>query len=513
MYSALTAPFTRPAEPRAPATRQRQRAVAVRLLALGTALLLGACSATRPVNPPITRAELADGYRFETVLGPRGQAEDLVILAFSGGGTRAAAFSYGVLEALRDVEVGEPDVESRRLLDSVSIIAGVSGGSFTALAYGLYGDELFGQYEQRFLKRDVEGTLLSRLLDPTNWGPLSSSGWGRSEIAADYYDEILFNGATYADLMRRSGPLVLANATDLSTGARFYFSQTMFDILCSDLGAVRLSRAAAASSAVPVIFSPVTFNNYGGSCGARPPDWFVTADELKGNLAMPLLRATAELDELRAYGDGEKRPYIHLVDGGVADNLALRGVLSALTEFEALRLIGRKAPLDTVRRIVVIVVNSESTPPNDWDRSEDAPGPIEVLMQAVGVPIDHYSYDAVLQLRELAARWELLNRVREVAAPADRDKAVFELAMRAPKAQINIVEVSFARVGDPAERAYLNQLPTSFVLPGEAIDRLRRAARDVVLNSASFRQYLQKLRDDRKQVRVRKAVDKESSLD
>jgi NTE family protein len=476
--------------------------VASSLLALGIALLLAACSASRPVNPPIAAAGAEKGYRFETALGPTGPTDDLIILAFSGGGTRAAAFSYGVLEALRDVEIDRPKHGKRRLLDSVSVIAGVSGGSFTALAYGLYGDELFGQYETRFLKRDVEGTLFSRLLDPINWGPLSSSGWGRSELAADYYDEILFNGATYADLLRRPGPLVIANATDLSTGARFYFSQSMFDIICSDLGAVRLSRAAAASSAVPVIFSPVTFNNYGGSCGARPPEWFVTTGELKGSPALPLLRATAELDDLRAFADGEKRPYIHLVDGGVADNLALRGVLGALTEFEALRLVGRKAPLDTVRRIVVFVVNSESAPANNWDRSEDGPGPIEVLLQAVGVPIDRYSYDAVLQLWELAARWELLNRLREVAAPADRDKPVFELAMRVPRAQISIVEVSFARVESPEERAYLNQLPTSFVLPGEAVDRLRRAAKSAVLDSPSFKQYLQALREDRNEVRV-----------
>ena len=33
-----------------------------------------------------------------------GGPTDLVILAFSGGGTRAAAFSYGVLEALRRIE-------------------------------------------------------------------------------------------------------------------------------------------------------------------------------------------------------------------------------------------------------------------------------------------------------------------------------------------------------------------------------------------------------------------------
>ena len=76
------------------------------------------------------------------------------MLAFSGGGTRAAAFSYGVLEFLRRTEVVGPKGNKVRLLDQVDVITGVSGGSFTALAYGLYGDKLFADYEQRFLKRE-----------------------------------------------------------------------------------------------------------------------------------------------------------------------------------------------------------------------------------------------------------------------------------------------------------------------------------------------------------------------
>ncbi len=68
---------------------------------------------------------------------------DLIIVAFSGGGTRAAAFSYGVLEFLRRTEVVDSKGRKVRLLDEVDVITGVSGGSFTALAYGLYGDKLF----------------------------------------------------------------------------------------------------------------------------------------------------------------------------------------------------------------------------------------------------------------------------------------------------------------------------------------------------------------------------------
>jgi hypothetical protein len=113
-------------------------------MALSALLGLGGC-ATAPINPPLTHADPTAGYRFETREQYSRNKEDIVVLAFSGGGTRAAAFSYGVLEALRDTEVIGRNGQRERLLDSVDVIAGVSGGSFTALAYGLYGDRLFSE--------------------------------------------------------------------------------------------------------------------------------------------------------------------------------------------------------------------------------------------------------------------------------------------------------------------------------------------------------------------------------
>ena len=79
-----------------------------------------------------------------------------------GGGTRAAAFSYGVLAYLWGIEVVAADGTSVRLLDGVHIITGVSGGSSTALAYGLQSERLFADYDKRCLKRDVQGELIAR---------------------------------------------------------------------------------------------------------------------------------------------------------------------------------------------------------------------------------------------------------------------------------------------------------------------------------------------------------------
>lgn len=141
--------------------------------------------ATRPIDEPITRFDPNTGYR-PYLLVPKRLNNDphtLFVLAFSGGGTRAAAFSYGVLEELRRSEIA---------ID-----------------------------EQRFLKRNVEGDLILRALNPFYCGKFIGGSAGRSELAAEYYDEILVEGAAYADLLTKQGPVAIANGSDLSTGSRF----------------------------------------------------------------------------------------------------------------------------------------------------------------------------------------------------------------------------------------------------------------------------------------------------
>ena len=458
------------------------------LLASAMLLLLAGC-ASRPVNPPIAQADPTAGYRLETRAARHGERENLLVLAFSGGGTRAAAFSYGVLEYLRRTEIRTREGRTVRLLDAVDVITGVSGGSFTALAYGLYGDKLFDDYEQRFLKRDVQGEIVARVFNPAHWGTLGGVATGRSEVAAQLYDEILFNGATFADLQRGNGPLIVASATALSTGSRFTFTQRQFDIICSDLGAVPLSRAAAASSAVPVVLSPVTIDNHGGKCGSQPPAWlrpFLDSNDPP----RPAARAFRTLRAEESFRDSTQRPFLHLVDGGVSDNVGMRGVLDTLEISEALHDAGLPSPLDGKRRVIVFIVNSVSSPPTDWDRSQTPPGAVQVLLKATGTPIDAFSFEAVELLRDTAARWQSMRKVRNSAAMAANKDPAVAAALRAPDAEIYAIDVSFAALSDPAERAFLNQQPTSFVLTDDAVDRLRQAAGRIIADSPEFQRLL-----------------------
>jgi len=455
---------------------------------LASLMLLGGC-ATRPVNAPITQADPSTGYRFEVRQARVANKANLVVLAFSGGGTRAAAFSYGVLEFLRRTEFVGPKGNRGRLLDEVDVITGVSGGSFTALAYGLYGEKLFTEYEQAFLKRDVQGEIVSRALNPAYWAMLGSKGWGRSELAAQLYDEVLFHGATFGDLDRGAGPLILASATDISTGARFVFNQRTFDLICSDLNAVALSRAAAASSAVPVVLSSITLKNYGGTCNASMPGWakpFLDSAEPP----RPAARALRSLRAEQAYADGARRPYLHLVDGGVSDNVAMRSVLDSLEILESLHAAGQPTPLDSAQRIVVFVVNSLSSPPTNWDESETPPGTIDILLKAAGTPIDAFSYESVELLKDTAALWRAMRVIRRSEAYAANTDPAVAAALRVPDAEIYAIDVSFPALKDKAELDYLNQQPTSFVLPAQAVDRLRAAAGRIIEASPEFQRLL-----------------------
>jgi NTE family protein len=116
-----------------------------------------------------------------------------------------------------------------------------------------------------------------------------------------------------------------------------------------------------------------------------------------------------------AFGDSVRRPYLHLVDGGVADNVGMRAVLDAMEILESLHDIGAPTPLDSTRRVVVFMVNSQSSPPTNWDEFEASPGTLDILLKAAGTPIDSFSYESIELLNDTAARWRTMRRIRDSA--------------------------------------------------------------------------------------------------
>lgn len=391
------------------------------------------------------------------------QGDTLFLVAFSGGGTRAAAMAYGVLEELRRTTV-PGSVPERRLLGDINVISSVSGGSVTAAAYALYGEDFFGSFETNFLKRDVQGKLVGKTFMPWNWPRIGSPWFGRSDLAARYYDEILFHNATFGELTTGRRPFVMLNATEVATGIQFWFTQDVFDNLCSDLSSYPISRAVAASSAVPVILSPITLKNYSGTCDFHPPDW-----ALPGAIAgegMTLMQRGQELAILR---DSTNHPYLHLVDGGVADNLGLRPLLEGLAYMAADPGSRRGLNFHTLRRIVLLSVNAHSSPENTWDRRESPPGILTLAVAAPSITMDRYSKDTVAMMGMVV---EALKRKLPNA--------------EAGSLKFFPISLSFDNLKDPKERTFFLNVPTSFFLSNDSVDRLREVGGKLLRDSPQF---------------------------
>lgn len=332
-------------------------------------------------SPPESRATF-------NIRDDRGEKEVLVLLALSGGGSRAAYFSGAVMLRLQQVF---PDLD---LLQEVDVISAVSGGSLPAAYYAISRDRAvrlrkeppsslrehpklrFNQatrelaladiltdaeesaagaaftdpYDRRQFERLVaqQAVISSRVWDaPTvndlmgrnyigrwvgNWFWPDNillywfTAYDRSDIMAQTFADNLYDvpytgrDLTFRDI-NPERPYLILNATnatkkvvsaDPKFGSVFTFTHEDFRQRAnSDIGSYSIARGVTASSSFPVVLNHMT---------------------------------------LRNYGDDRKR-YLHLFDGGNADNLGL-------TSLKRILLDEHLNPPQRYRKIVVILVDS-----------------------------------------------------------------------------------------------------------------------------------------------------------
>ncbi len=199
-------------------------------------------------------------------------------IAMSGGGSRAANFSAAILLELE--ELG--------FLQAASALSSVSGSSLTTAYYGL-----FGKDKNRWNREKVRELFLTDF--QTHWlarwffPPYMLAYWftdfDRSDIMKAVFDRFLFEEKTFKD-MNEIGPKILINATSLISEKKFVFTEKEFQNLRSRIDTFPVAEAVMASGAFPGAFHNVTLKNY---------------------------RAES---------------YVHLFDGGPADNLGVETLLS-----------------------------------------------------------------------------------------------------------------------------------------------------------------------------------------
>ena len=497
-----------------PGVRFRYGSVVVQWVGLW--LVVWCLSGCYPVNPPLAHYVKDGGYRFKTLGSDdeqRVEDETFVVLTFSGGGTRAAAFAYGALEALKETDIG-----GRSLLDEVDVISSVSGGSFASAYLGLFGqDAFFAEFPDAVLRRKLECGILREGLKPWNWPKLLSPYFGRGDLADQYYDASIFRGKSFRDLPRRR-PFIVLNATDIGRGAQFSFTQESFDRICSDLDPVSVSRGVTASSAFPVAFTPLTLKNYGlRECRYEPPTWV-------GNAEQGDFSANPQRYDLaktwRSYEDAGRRAYIHLSDGGLADNIGLRAVETGIMSTNSLGVLA-KVNLRRIKRLVVIVVDAKPHSDACADRSARPPGVYAVLNAAATDPMENYSSDTVERFRLQFEEWDKAAcdfetrrsgcdalatqecaHAHKSAACADGQRARCYERLRArdgdrpPHPSLYLMHVRFAAIPDSEVKQRLQAVDTRLQLPDDQVNLLITWGHRLVADSCDYRRLVAEIRGE-----------------
>jgi len=437
--------------------------------ALAPLLSLGCLSGVSK-EVPLERWSPASHEQIEARLAGDRSPELTVLLAFSGGGTRAASFSYGVLQELAATEVATSK-GTRSLLDEVDAVSSVSGGSFASAYFGLKGKGILDDFEERFLRKNIEGAMIRQLFIPTNWLKLLHKNYARSDLAAEYYGRQIFDDASFADLNRPGAPLILINTTEIGSGLRFPFFRGHFDMLCIDLDKYPVARAVAASSAVPGLLSPLTLESHAGTCGYQPSPHLVELANEKGRKSIEGLEAHS----LLKLASSEKRTWLHLVDGGIADNLGLRAYYSGVSLYggidEAIKELEHSGP----HHVLLILVNSITLKTPEFAHQGRVPGLKETLGRVSGIELARYDVDTVQLVRDSFEKWT------KEASTAERPIS------------FDFVDVNFEAMADEDERAKLNDIGTNFHLPDEDVDLLLSAARKILGEAPAFQAFLERV--------------------
>ena len=438
-------------------------------ITLATLALLAACSSVRPwINAPRSASSEIDG----AAIANRDSGA-LFAVSLSGGGARAAAFGYGVLKELRETPCCWSN-RSRNVLDAIDLVSGVSGGSVVAAYFAAFGSAGLDAFETDFLRQNFQESLVSQLTQPVNLFDLTSPWFGRSQLLERRLNT-LYQGMTFDDVRRRPRhPQLVVTATDMTLGTGFDFTVDTFRLICSDLYSVPLSFAVTASSAVPLLLSPMTLRNYGSDCPANTTGNPGTVQARQAPLDSDY-RARLFRQQARSYSDAAARPFIHLVDGGLADNLGVRHLLDVALSgggMDAAFSEVKVAP-GSVKKLVIVVVNAERDPERNIDASDRVPGTAEV----VDALLFGAGNRATLETQEFLA--DIGRRFREDMKSGHR------FASFAPDAKLFLVLVNL-RDAQGEARSKLLQVPTAFTISGDEVTSLITAGRSVLRASKEF---------------------------
>lgn len=295
----------------------------------------------------------------DKAVNPKKSKDVLVLLALSGGGSRAAYFSALSMLEMQKMELDIGGSKSN-VLHEVDVISSVSGGSLAGAYYAIshdpgsecagYANRPWNDAEVRELMTlDYRKRWIGNWFWPTNFMSFWLSDYDRTDIMAQTLADSLFDKKlTGIDLtlgeLNGLRPNLILNATTGSRGDGvgipfgqiFTFTTEDFARVCSSVEDYSVARAVMATATFPGVFNFMTLRDYdrkNGICNSNTED----------------------------------KHYLHVFDGGNADNLGLTSLKRVI--WESLK--NDAKPSLPYKKIIVIQVdaftNSRGADPGDSD--------------------------------------------------------------------------------------------------------------------------------------------------
>jgi NTE family protein len=458
-----------------------KRKMLKRLAWIAALFALAGCAATRFENYPLAAGQINEERRAVDVSHPE---RPLILVAVSGGGSRAAALGWVVLRELRKFQYAT-DGQPRNLIDDIGVISSVSGGSVISAHFALYGPDGLDRFEPDFLVPDNTRALELDAVNPVTWIKLAITGSSRIDLVEALFDQQLFKQKTFSEINQPGKPYLILNATDMASGEVFAFTPGRFNDICADLDREPISAGVAASAAVPIVFSPVALRNYSlTDCrDAIAPPWI--ANKLDGHFApyvnLEQFKLARYANDLR-HGKNSFRAidYLYLLDGGLADNLAIHGLLETISSPYAARALvdrgsatqGRETILSAlntgrIKKLAVIVINARADPANTIYQTPTRPGILGMIGSVTSIPIDSTTSSVSSQMEVLLAQ---LNAAGAGGAGDPQFKGL----------NIYGIQVDFdqLRASDPKQRELrekANKIPTLWTISKDNRDVLEQA--------------------------------------
>lgn len=251
-----------------------------------------------PTVVPLTRGERNQTRASEEV--EQAAADEMFVgVALAGGGSRAAVFSGEVLCRLHELGV----------MKRVDFVSGISSGSLAGAFYCVSRDLEDAKDGDLIWRRDLVEDLMRRgvwfdyfaryVVNPINLIRYYGTGLNRSYQMRRVLDHKFFHDKTLAQL-NPARPRLMVSATTLEAGAVFTFTDRQLAERGIRSSALRITDAVQASSSFPGLFNPYVL-----------PDYTVESKEPLG------------------------ARFVHLVDGGVYDNLGVVPLLKIYQENRA----------------------------------------------------------------------------------------------------------------------------------------------------------------------------------